>query len=191
MSFSKPSKLIFTLVGAYYDGLYNSPIKTKSLTSCAVATLANLTSQYLTGVRKIDQDSLVAFGLFGLLFGGSIPHYFYLLLDHVVPHSSSRHLLKQLLIERLIFTPLYQMFALYMLARLESKTHNQAMSQLIVIYWPLLKANWLFVTILQALNLKFVPPLLRVLANNLIGYVWTVFLAHMKRKVDSRRSKHD
>ncbi|KAG8295595.1 hypothetical protein J6590_076723 [Homalodisca vitripennis] len=152
MSFSKPSKLIFTLVGAYYDGLYSSPIKTKSLTSCAVATLANLTSQYLTGVRKIDQDSLVAFGLFGLLFGGSIPHYFYLLLDHVVPHSSSRHLLKQLLIERLIFTPLYQMFALYMLARLESKTHNQAMSQLIAIYWPLLKANWLFVTILQAFS---------------------------------------
>uniref|UniRef100_A0A1B6LWH3 Peroxisomal membrane protein 2 n=1 Tax=Graphocephala atropunctata TaxID=36148 RepID=A0A1B6LWH3_9HEMI len=189
MSLSKPSKLIFTLVGAYYDGLYNSPIKTKSLTSCTVATLANLTSQYIAGVKTIDQDSLVAFGLFGLVFGGSIPHYFYQLLDHVVPYSASRHLLKRLLIERLIFTPLYQMFALYMLTRLEGKNHNQAMSQLIAIYWPLLKANWMWVTILQAINLRFVPPVLRVLFNNLIGYVWTVFLSHKKRKADSRRNR--
>ncbi|XP_054258488.1 peroxisomal membrane protein 2-like [Macrosteles quadrilineatus] len=191
MSLSKPYKLAFTLFGAYYEGLYYNPIKTKSLTSSTIAMLANLTAQYMGGAKRLDQDSLIAFGLFGLLFGGSIPHFFYQMLDQVAPDSSSQYVIKQLLLERLIFTPLYQMFVIYMLARFESKTHQQAMSQLVQLYWPLLRANWTWITIPQLLNLTYVPPILRVLFSNLIGYVWTVFLAHKKRKADSRRNRLD
>jgi len=56
---------------------------------------------------------------FRLLFGGTIPHYYYQLLEWAVPRRASLALLKKVLIQQLIYTPLYQLFSLYTLTRLE------------------------------------------------------------------------
>ncbi|KDR20079.1 Peroxisomal membrane protein 2 [Zootermopsis nevadensis] len=116
MSLSKP---VFNFLGFYFEQLHTNPVKTKSITSCVIATLGNLTSQYLSGVKVINQDSLIAYGMFGLLFGGSVPHYFYRALDHYISDDVALAPVKQLILERLIFMPLFQILALYMLARLE------------------------------------------------------------------------
>lgn len=58
----------------------------------------------------------MAFALFGLLFNGPISHFFYQWVPLV-----SKNPLTILLIERTIYTPCYQAFALYTLARLEVK----------------------------------------------------------------------
>lgn len=65
MVLSKPRDIIYELVGAYFQRLYTSPVKTKALTSCVFATLGNLISQKLSGTKYLNQDSLVAFALFG------------------------------------------------------------------------------------------------------------------------------
>lgn len=54
-----------------------------------------------------------------LLFGGSIPHYFFQCLEWLIPGSSKMAVVKQLLFQRLIFTPIYQLFTLYTISRLE------------------------------------------------------------------------
>jgi peroxisomal membrane protein 2 len=54
-----------------------------------------------------------------LLFGGSVPHYFYRALDYYIPDDVALAPLKQFILERLLFMPLFQILALYMLARLE------------------------------------------------------------------------
>lgn len=190
MSLSKPSKVLNNVLAAYLEALFNNPIRTKSLSSCVIAVLANLTSQYISGCKKINQDSVLAFGLFGLIFGGSVPHEFYEILDWVFPDTSKHAVLKQLLFERIVYTPLYQFFSLYSLARLEGKTHNQTMSQIYYVYWSVLKANWKWLTVLQFINLTFVPPLLRVLVYNLIGFFWIVFLATKRQEADSKRNRN-
>jgi peroxisomal membrane protein 2 len=53
------------------------------------------------------------------VFGGSVPHFFYTALDHYITDDVALAPLKQLILERLIFMPLFQILALYMLARLE------------------------------------------------------------------------
>ena len=66
------------------------------------------------------QDPLWWNDLFSrLLFGGSLPHYFYRALDRYISDDVALAPIKQLILERLIFMPLFQILALYMLARLE------------------------------------------------------------------------
>lgn len=48
-----------------------------------------------------------------------MPHYFYRALDRYISDDVALAPIKQLILERLVFMPLFQILALYMLARLE------------------------------------------------------------------------
>lgn len=185
MVLSKPRDIIYELVGAYFQRLYTSPVKTKALTSCVFATLGNLISQKLSGTKYLNQDSLVAFALFGLLIGGPVPHYFYMYVTRFV-----RHPLGFLFIERLLYTPGFVALALYMLARFEGKSHEVSQEQLKKLYWPTLVANLKYLTLLQYINIRFVPPVLRVLFVNAVGLLWSIYLANQRAKVTRDRSRN-
>lgn len=184
MSLSKP---IYNVLGFYFQQLHTNPVRTKSITSCVIATLGNLTSQYLAGVKVINQDSLIAYGVFGLLFGGSVPHYFYSALDRYISDDVALAPLKQLILERLVFMPLFQILALYVLPRLEGKSQQQSAKQLSQLYWPVVISNWKWISLLQFINFTFVHPVLRVFVTNLIGFVWVVYVARKRRQARDQR----
>lgn len=184
MSLSKP---LYNALGFYFQQLHTNPVRTKSVTSCVIAALGNLTSQYLAGVKVINQDSLIAYGVFGLLFGGSIPHYFYSALDRYISDDVALAPLKQLILERLVFMPLFQILALYVLPRLEGKSQQQAAKQLSQLYWPVVISNWKWFSVLQFINFTFVHPMLRVFVANLIGFVWVVYVARKRRQARDQR----
>ncbi|XP_041977558.1 PXMP2/4 family protein 3 [Aricia agestis] len=179
MALSKP---IMNLVASYLQNLYLHPVRTKSITSCVVGTAGSIASQVVAG-DSLKLDPILAFGLYGLLFGGSIPHYFYEFLDRLFPYRTTAFpLAKKLLFERLIFAPFMQAFSLYTLARLEGKNHRAAMKQLISLYQTVLEANWKWLTLFQVVNLAFVPPMLRVLFMNLVGFGWAMYVASKRRQ---------
>lgn len=184
MSLSKP---VISALSFYFGQLYEHPLRTKAVSCCLVALAGNYTSQRIAGTKVINLHSLLAYGAFGLLFGGSIPHYFYSFLDHIVPDEASFAIAKRLFFERLIYSPLYQAFALYMLARLEGKNHETAIQQLRGLYWTVLTSSWKYLTILQLLNVSIVPPMLRVLVVNLIGFFWTIYIANKRRQEELRK----
>ncbi|XP_053987980.1 peroxisomal membrane protein 2 [Hylaeus volcanicus] len=175
MALSKPSNLVLQLIGAYFEHLHVSPVKTKAITSCIIATLGNFLSQKISGAKHVNSDSLLAFALFGLFFGGPVPHYFY---TFIHPFVKSPY--KLLLIERCLYTPCFVALALYMLSVFEGSTHKTASKKMQKLYWPVLSANLKYLTLLQYINLKYVPPMLRVLVVNLIGFFWTVYLAQIQ-----------
>lgn len=177
MALSKPTNLLLHLTSAYFERLYTSPLKTKAITSCIIAALGNYISQKISGAKRINEDSLLAFALFGLFFGGPLPHYFYTFIQPFV-----RNPLILLLIERCLYTPCYQALALYILSVFEGNPHNEALKQTKKLYWPVLTANLKYLTLFQYINLKYVPPLLRVLVVNLIGLFWAVYLAQKRAK---------
>ncbi|KAK7593025.1 hypothetical protein V9T40_007777 [Parthenolecanium corni] len=183
MALSKSSNFIQGLIASYFEQLYVRPIRTKALTSCFISASGNLIAQYIGGAKMIDQDSVIAFGLFGLLFGGPVPHFFYQFLDKLVPYHSNHVLIKQLFIERLLFTPLYQYFVLYTISRFQGKSHKEACKERDELYWTLLKANLHVLTLVQFVNLKYVHPMLRVLVGNLVGFFWIIYFAHKKQAV--------
>lgn len=101
---------------------------------------------------------------FRLLFGGTLPHYFYELVERIFSEDVVAFpLAKKLLFERLIYAPMIQAFSLYTLARFEGKNHKAALKQLFALYWPILEANWKWLTLFQVINLAFVPPMVRII----------------------------
>lgn len=94
-----------------------------------------------------------------LLFGGTVPHLFYSSLEKLVSDEVGHSIAKKLFIERLFFAPIYQAFVIYMIARLEGKNHDQTIKQVERTYWPILQANWKWLTLIQFINLSFVPPM--------------------------------
>lgn len=126
---------------------------------------------------------------FRLLFAGTFSHYFYLWLEGAIPRTSGFYLIKRLLIERLIFSPLNIAFTLYIVARLEGKNHETSMKQLEALYWTVLKSSWKYITIIQYINFAYVPPILRVLVINLVGFFWTIYLSNKRRQQQKRARK--
>ncbi|XP_050304468.1 peroxisomal membrane protein 2 isoform X2 [Anthonomus grandis grandis] len=169
----------------YYDFIYDLPI----IKCCVVALAGNYASQRISGVKLIDIHSLAAYGVYGLLFGGTIPHFFYSFLEYAVPDGASFPVARKLILERLVYSPLYQAFALYMIARLEGKDHKTAVEQLRGLYWTVLTTSWKYLTVLQLLNVSIVPPMLRVLVVNLIGFFWIIYLANQRRQQELAKSK--
>jgi peroxisomal membrane protein 2 len=179
MALSRP---IYEFLGFYFEQLFKNPIRTKAVTSCVIATSANFTSQKLSGCKSIDQDSLVAYGLYGLFFGGTLPHYFYTMIERVIPQDIKFRKLIQFLLERFTFTPFSQVISLYFLSRFEGKDHKTALKGLVKLYWPVLTANWQYLSLLMFINFMFVPPMLRVLTTNVIGFVWIIFVGNKRRR---------
>ncbi|XP_078045704.1 peroxisomal membrane protein 2 [Augochlora pura] len=182
MALSRPMDLLLQFTGTYLERLYTSPVKTKAITSCILASLGNIVSQKISGAKYVNGDSVLVYGLFGLLFGGPIPHYFYQFI-----HPFVRNPLLLLLIERCLYTPCYQALTLYVLALFEGNTSNDAMKQMKKLYWPLLSANLKYLTLLQFINFKYVPPMLRVLFINLVGSMWVIYLAQQRAREQKKK----
>lgn len=180
------SKPFYTLLGAYFEQLFNHPVRTKAITSCVIATSANYCSQKIVGVKNANTDTLVAYGLFGLIFTGPLSHLFYQWLDRVTQDRRFRQLL-MLLGERAIFAPVITALSLYFITRFEGKNHEEGVSNLNDLYKMIVVNNWKYLTLPVLINFKFVPPMLRVLVANLIGFCWIVFLSAKRRKAEIRR----
>ncbi|XP_018563171.1 peroxisomal membrane protein 2 [Anoplophora glabripennis] len=182
------SKPLINALSFYFGQLYEHPLRTKAISCCVIATAGNYASQRIAGSKVLDYQSLLAYGVFGLLFGGTIPHYFYNFLESAIPEEASFVIAKKLFFERLIYSPLYQAFTLYVIARLEGKDHKTAVKQLQSLYWTVLTSSWKYLTVIQLLNLSVVPPMLRVLIINLVGFFWTIYIAN-KRRQEQEKSK--
>ena len=154
--------------------------------SCVIAASANVCSQKIAGVKRINSDSVVAYGLFGLIFTGPLSHLFYQWLDRVTQDRRFRGLL-MLLGERTLFAPIITALSLYFITRFEGKDHEEGMSNMNDLYKMILVNNWKFLTLPVLINLRYVPPMLRVLVANLIGFCWIVFLSAKRRKAEIRR----
>ncbi|XP_014474062.1 PREDICTED: peroxisomal membrane protein 2 [Dinoponera quadriceps] len=183
MALSKPTDFIYRFVGAYLERLYSNPLRTKAVTSCILASLANVLSQKLSGAKQINKDNVIAFALFGLFIGGPVPHYFYTYINLFVKNP-----LGLFLVERFIFMPCFQALALYTLALFEGKSHKEACKQMERMYLPTVMSNLRYLTLLQFLNIRYISPMLRVLVANCIAFLWSIYLANKRNKISKGKA---
>ncbi|KAL3268189.1 hypothetical protein HHI36_007315 [Cryptolaemus montrouzieri] len=183
------SKPLMKFLGIYFNQLYSNPIRTNAVSGAVIAAGGNYASQFLAGKKVINHQTILAYGAFGLLFGGSIPHMFYIGLDKIIPEEAGMAIMKRLLVERLIYTPLFQAFYLYTLARLEGKDHTTALRQLESLYWTVLTSSWKYISIIEFLNQIVVPPMVRVFVINLIAFFWTIYVSNKRRQEEIRASR--
>ena len=96
---------------------------------------------------------------FSLLFGGTLPHYFYAFMERVLDQDLKFRKLIQFAMERLLFAPIFQGVSLYSLARFEGKDHDAAVKNLMKLYIPVLSANWKYLSLFTLFNFTVVPPM--------------------------------
>ncbi|XP_017487288.1 PREDICTED: peroxisomal membrane protein 2 [Rhagoletis zephyria] len=185
MSLSKP---VYSLLGVYLEQLFNHPVRTKSITSSVLAASANYTAQRIAGHKKINQESVIAYGLFGLIFGGSVPHYFYQTVERLFRHDLKFRRLFQFLSERLVFAPFYQLLSLYFLSIFEMNSHEVAVANLKKLYWPLLRTNWQYLSIPVIINMTYVPPMLRTVTMSIVSFIWVVYIAQWRRRLQDKQA---
>lgn len=128
----------------------------------------------------MDCSSVVAYGAFGLVFGGTVPHYFYGYIEKLTKDMKKRKLI-QFFMQRLLFTPFFTAISLYFLSIFEGASPQQASMKMFALYKKVLTANWTYLTIPVYVNFKYIHPMLRVLVTNLIGVFWTIYLAKKRR----------
>ncbi|CAH0754346.1 unnamed protein product [Bemisia tabaci] len=170
------------LLISYFENLHTHPYRTKAFTSLIIALLGNYLSQRITRGKQIDHNSLIAYGFFGLTFGWSGPHLLFSWLESAIPRKQNFSLLKRFAFERLVYTPFFQFLVLFTLSIYEGKSYQVSLKNAQTLYRKVLQANLKYLSLLQFMNLAYVPPMLRVLFSNMIGFVWILFLSHQRKR---------
>jgi hypothetical protein len=184
MSLSKPrdDNILQRIIGQYLKLLREKPLLTKSCTSACTGAIGSILSQCVStagGQRpnSINWRNVLAFALTGFVLVGPTLHNFYQLLEQVVPKSASKAVLKRLLIDRVLFTPAFLLVYLYCLSLFEGHGLKLARRKVDQVYFMALKMNWKVLTLIQYINISYVPQQYRVLFSNSISLAWNCYIA--------------
>ncbi|GAB6030169.1 peroxisomal membrane protein 2 [Chamberlinius hualienensis] len=178
------------LLDFYVRSLYRRPALTKSITSGLIAgfgdVLFQLTKSELQSedaqANKINWQSVAAYAGSGLFVTGPLAHYFYKYLDTVIPSNGRWSSIKRIIVERIIFGPVYLMIVLYVRNRFLGLSHREARKKLYRTYWQILKMSYRVWTIAQYININHVPQQYRVLFINVVSLGWNIYLASQGAK---------
>lgn len=161
--------------------------------------------------REVDFARAARFAFFGLVLQAPWNHFYYLLLDGQIPPTEepfSQTNVVKVLIDQFIQAPVFTVLIFAFLGALEGKGLEDIKKQLEKDYPDTIVANckWelsvvarsmltLLVDILHlvgklwipatAVNIAFVPPILRVLFLNFVFFFWSIFLSLVINKEEA------
>lgn len=174
---------------AYLYLLQTTPVATKSVTSAIIGALADMAAQTVLKTREYNVSSAANYAVLGLVVTGPVTHYFYKLLDAVLPTTLPASGILRLAADRLLFGPIFLFITLYLLNRLEGRSHVDTLMMLQHGFMPMFKANLRFWVPLQYINVNYVPQLYRVLFANICAFFWIIIMASKRRRAALRAAE--
>lgn len=161
------------------------PVLTKALTSGLLSALGNVLGQKLRARRSagrapaLDAGGPLRYAAYGFFFTGPLSHFFYLFMDCWIPPEVPRAGLKRLLLDRLVFAPVFLLLFFFVMNFLEGKDMTVGITHAWSQFWPALLTNWRVWTLVQFINVNYVPLQFRVLFANLVALFWYAYLASL------------
>ncbi|XP_063171877.1 peroxisomal membrane protein 2 [Candoia aspera] len=149
-----------------------------------LSALGSLLSQVIGRSQKkrsFDWQEPLQFAVYGFLFTGPHSHYFYLHLEQRIPSDASFALLRCLLVDHLIVSPVFVALFFLVMNVLEGKGMSAFSRKMKSGYWAALKMNWKVWTPVQVINFTYVPLQFQVLFGNFIALLWFAYLASIKK----------
>jgi protein Mpv17 len=122
--------------------------------------------------------------LAGLVLG-PVCHFWYLYLDRFLPGRSLSVILKKVLADQVVVSPVCVISFLVVLGYSEGVTKAQLKRDLLDKGPPLLKAEWLIWPPAQFVNFAFLPTRYRVLYDNTISLGFDNYYSYVKYRRDS------
>ncbi|CAM6105810.1 unnamed protein product [Calypogeia fissa] len=163
----------------YLDLLQDYPLRTKMITSGALAGASDLVSQKIAGAKTFDYRRAVLMMLYGLIYAGPFGHYWHKLMDRIFAGSKkdSTTIVKKVVVEQLTSNPWNNLFYMcYLGMVLEGRTWTSLKSKLQSEFPGVQLNSWRFWPIVGLINYKYIPLNLRVLFANLAAVCWANFV---------------
>lgn len=111
---------------------------------------------------------------------GFICHYWYKLLDGRIPGKGVQVVMKKVLLDQLICSPLYITFFFVTLGVLEDKSKHEVWEEIKDKAWRLYAAEWTVWPVAQIINFYFLPTRYRILYDNTISLGYDVYTSKVK-----------
>ncbi|KAK7792376.1 hypothetical protein R5R35_007728 [Gryllus longicercus] len=119
---------------------------------------------------------------------GILCHYTYYYLDILYPGRTLRNIIKKVLIDQIVCSPLCIGLFFGTLAVLEKSDWDTYKDEVIEKGWRLYFAEWMVWPPAQLVNFYIVPPKFRVLYDNLISLGFDIYTSYIKHEVDSKEN---
>lgn len=188
MKRKKPCSMSLAALWKWYTlQIEDRPLVTKAITAGTLVSMGNYASQCLPmlyhngGIPpSIHWYQTFEFFLMGVLLQAPVTHYYYLVLDDLLPPTPSPWTFVtfvKLMIDQLIFGPSFLAGVFIFLDILDGKSISGIQRHL-VSDWPgAIVANWKLWVPATFVNLAFCPPCYRVLFANVVFFVWSIILS--------------
>ncbi|XP_016979161.2 mpv17-like protein 2, partial [Drosophila rhopaloa] len=129
--------------------------------------------------RAFDFNRSGCMVLTGLAIG-PVQHGFYLLLDRVVPDNNRWGILRKILADQLVMSPIYILMFFHISSLLEGKSIAECNAELYEKFLFTWTMDCCFWPGLQYLNFRYFKALYRVVFVNLANCLYVVILSHIK-----------
>lgn len=158
---------------------------TNLLLSMGISVMGDTIEQnyeyYCKEIDKIDFNRTAHMGFSGLV-AGFICHHWYIILDRVIIGRSIVMVIKKLLMDQFICSPICIMSFFATVAIFEDNPLDNFSTEIKDKFWTLYKAEWIVWPPAQIINFYFLPLRFRILYDNTISLGYDIYTSHVKHK---------
>ncbi|KXZ44840.1 hypothetical protein GPECTOR_61g793 [Gonium pectorale] len=165
----------------YMSCLEANPLLTKALTCALLNALGDIFCQLFIEAGSWDAKRTGTFTFMGLALVGPTLHYWYTLLNKMVPARGLGGVGLQLLLDQAVFAPVFLGTFISVLFTIEGKP-QLIRAKLEQDLWETVKVNWVLWIPAQFFNFRFVPPNLQVLTANVVALIWNTYMSFQSHK---------
>ncbi|PNH06252.1 PXMP2/4 family protein 2 [Tetrabaena socialis] len=177
----KPSGSSGGLWAWYMACLESSPLLTKAVTCGLLNALGDIFCQLFIDGGALDWKRTATFTFMGVALVGPTLHYWYALLNRLVPARGAAGATLQLLLDQGGFAPVFLATFISVLFLIEGKG-SMIRAKLEQDLVETIKVNWILWIPAQFFNFRFVPPNLQVLTANVVALAWNTYMSYQSHK---------
>lgn len=199
-SFSAQSEIPRSLWEKYNHQLIVNPLVTKGITAGIIAFTADVICQTCfptdeetkkkPTLDRIDWKRSLNFTLLNTVFMSTSAHYWYGFLSTRIVGDTILAAVKRVAFDQLVFAPfiISLLFSGNMILKGDG---DQIVGKLTEDLPKTMVYNWFVWIPAQIINFRFVPPQLRVLCANFVGFFWNIYLSSATNKVTNNVGKEN